>query len=472
MRIFGLCIIPVAFLWIGYWDFFSTPDQPHYSLNPDSGDAILYKKIQIPTEFLRTNGTLTFGGDIRMGDLTGNGQVDFLVYRSEDDAHDGGGMKPCFWGAFSADGTAIWQRGQGGEQPSRPGPVAIFDLDQDGTSEVITFAHQPNIEAPSGSLKDVEILIMDGATGDIELRAKPHIFSQIQGDGANWVHQRILIANLRGLASPQDFVIKTGTQVLAFDNELNLLWSYQNEWKEYSRVPAYVPAVGDVDGDGKDEVNGGYYLLDDDGTMLWEEMLGRHMDAVVVDYWDHPTKKRAFASGFGHVLDEQGNIILKLGKEIVPHGQELRVAHFDGKVPSPQMMIRYNGHHPDVMLVSQKGEVLRRFQLNESPNNTGMEAVYWQGLDRPAMLYNGGQLWNGQGKSVITFKELPPPRGSKRQGWYHCIPANVCGDKREEVVLYNPWNTAVYIYTPTPFNENSFTGYLPQPRQYNVRLMD
>ncbi|MEM9672320.1 MAG: hypothetical protein AAF992_06975 [Bacteroidota bacterium] len=467
-----LCIIPVAGLLIGYWDSCFESSQFQSDVASNSAEATLYKKTLIPTEFLLSNDSLTFGGDIRIGDLTGNGQVDFLVYRSEDDAHDGGGMKPCFWGAFSQDGEIIWQRGKGGEQPSRPGPVAIFDIDQDGASEVITFAHQPDVEAPYGSLKDVEILIMDGAKGTIEIQAKPAIFSQIQGEGANWVHQRILIANLRGLAAPQDFIIKTGTHVLAFDNELNLLWSYKNEWKEYSRVPAYVPAIGDVDSDGKDEVNGGYFLIDDDGQILWEEMLGQHMDAVVVDYWDHPTKKRAFASGFGHILDEQGNVILRLGKDIVPHGQELRVAYFDNQVPGPQMMIRYNGHHPDVMLVSRRGEVLRRFQLNESPNNTGMEAVYWQGFNQPAMLYNGGQLWSGQGELAITFKELPPPRGSKRQGWYHCIPANVCGDTREEVILYNPWDTAVYTYTSSPLNENAFAGYQPQPRQYNVRLMD
>ena len=293
------------------------------------GDPLLFSKIDVPSELLTTNDSLTFGGDIRMGDLTGDGQVDFLVYRSEDNAHDGGGIKPCFWGAFTQDGEILWQRGTGGAQPSRPGPVAIFDIDQDEVSEIITFAHQSGVDAPHGSLQDVEILIMDGQTGEVERQVKPEIFQDIQGKGANWVHQRILIANLRGQDTPRDFVIKLGTYVLAFDDQLNLLWSYQHDWREYSRVPAYIPSVGDIDNDSKDEVNGGYYLLDDDGGILWEEMLGRHMDAVAIDYWDDLTKKRAFASGFGHVLDEKGNIILKLGEEVVPHGQELRVGHFD-----------------------------------------------------------------------------------------------------------------------------------------------
>ncbi len=437
-----------------------------------SSNPILYKKVAIPEEFLTSNGTLTYGGDIRIGDLNNDGQADLLVYRSEDNFHDGGGMKPCFMGAFTLDGEILWQKGKGGIQPGRPGPVAIFDLDADGRTEVVAFFHQEKEGVEDTSFADVDIFLLDGGTGDEKQRVHPPFFDSIQGHGANWAHQRILIANFRGNPSPQDFVIKLGTHVLAFDQHFDLLWSYQNHWNEYSKVPAYVPAVGDVDADGQDEVNGGYFLLDNDGKVLWEKMLGRNMDAVVIDYWDTPYKKRAFGSGFGHVMDEQGNVILKLGEEVVPHGQELRVAHFDDAVPGPQMMIRYNGHQTDVMLVGLEGNVIRRFKLNESPNNTGMEAVYWNGPDQAALLYNGGMLWNGKGELQHKFTELPEPLGDKRQGWYHCIPANVCGDTREEVVLYNPWDKYVYIYSPAPFVQEVYGQYVATPRQYNVRLLD
>ena len=39
-----------------------------------------------------------------------------------------------------------------------------------------------------------------------------------------------------------------------------MLWTYEIKWNEYGKCSAYIPAVGDIDGDGKDEVNGGYYL--------------------------------------------------------------------------------------------------------------------------------------------------------------------------------------------------------------------
>lgn len=47
----------------------------------------LYRHIAIPDTFLTTaqweNQSLTFGGDIRMGDLTGDGTPDLLVYRCD-----------------------------------------------------------------------------------------------------------------------------------------------------------------------------------------------------------------------------------------------------------------------------------------------------------------------------------------------------------------------------------------------------
>jgi len=432
---------------------------------------LLYKTVHVPAEFLAQGKDGSFGGDLRVGDLTGNGQVDFLVYRAVDNFCDGGGMKPCFMGAFTLDGKALWKAGEGGLQPGRPGPVAVHDIDGDGKAEVICFFRDPAVKCHPTSMKNVVVQIRNGATGAVKTEAAPQELRRCRGRGDNWAHQRILVANLRGNAGPRDFVIKLGENLLAFDNELNVLWTYKCKWKSYSRCPAYIPSVGDIDGDGRDEINGGYFLIDHDGTVLWEKKLGRHMDSVAIAEWDDG-RVRAFCSGFGHVMDEKGNAVLKLGEEIVPHGQELRVGRFDDSVPGPQMMIRYNGHTPEIMLVSVAGKIIRRFKLNDSPNNTGMEAVYWNGPDKPALLYNGGRLWRGNGKAFAVLPDLGNPMGNPRQGWYHCIPADVCGDAREEVVVYNPWDSVVRIYTPAPVEPEKFAGYRPGPRQYNVRLMD
>lgn len=428
-------------------------------------NPILYLEIAVPKPFLVESRYGRFGGDIRAGDLTGDGRMDLLVYRT---AH---GVKPCFIGAFDMDGAILWSSGQGGDQPARPGPVAVYDIDGDGASEVICFFREPGGGASPDSLDDVVVRVLDGKTGEVKRSAHPPEFDRIRGEGANWVHQRILIANLRGNDTPRDFVVKLGKTILAFDDRLSVLWSYESPWEEYGHCPAYIPCVGDIDGDGRDEVNGGYSMLDHDGSVVWEKRLAPHMDSVAISEWDNG-RTRAFCSGGGHVLDFEGNVILGLGEQIVPHGQELRVARFDPAKPGPQMMIRYNGHAPDIMLVGADGEAIGRFRVNESPNDTGMEAVYWRGPAAPALLYNGGMLWNGDGTLFAGLPGLPAPRGDKKQGWHHCIPVELLDGPGEEMLIYNPWDCRVFIYAAARKGKGARWKFKAGPRQYNARLMD
>ncbi|MBN1675019.1 MAG: hypothetical protein JXR37_28510 [Kiritimatiellae bacterium] len=426
---------------------------------------VLYRKIAIPAAFLIDGPAGAYGGDIRLGDLTGDGRPDFLVYRTRH------GTKPCFLGAFDIDGQVLWQSGAGGRQPVRPGPVAIHDIDGDGETEVVCFRQDPGVPSPSGEMRDVLVQVLDGRTGAVRNEARPPEIAACRGEGSDWVHQRILVADLRGSGAPRDFVVKLGDTVVAVNERIEVLWTYRSPWREYGRCPAYIPCVGDIDADGKDEVNGGYFLLDHDGTPLWERRLGDHMDSVAIAEWDDG-RLRAFCSGFGHVVDHAGHVILKLGEELVPHGQELRVAHFDPSVPGPQMAIRYRGHTPHVLVAGRSGEVLSRFTLNESPNNTGMEAVYWHGPDAPALLFNGGVLWTGRGELYAELPGLPEPKGNPRQGWHHCIPARIHGGPGEDLVVYNPWDAAVYIFTRASDANAAADTFKAGPRQYNARLMD
>lgn len=404
---------------------------------------VLWRRIDVPpalcTSRVVDDRTVTYGGDVRLGSLREPGSVDFLVYRSVGDAHDGGGMKPCFLGAFNAGGQTLWQQGEGGAQPSRPGPVVLYDIDGDGRDEVVCFFKNPGKSADQNSLTDVILQIRHGSSGDVIHQAAPTSVTECFGKGPNWVHQRLLVANLRGTDRPSDLIIKLGDRVVALDDQFNTLWTYTSPWSEYGHCPAYIPSVGDIDGDGCDEVNGGYFLLDHDGTVIWEDDLAPHMDSVAITEWDEGFQ-RAICSGGGHVLDATGTPILSLGEDIVPHGQEVRVARFDPNDRSPQMVIRWNGHNTDAIVVDTQGDVVNRFNLNASPNNTGMDVVYWNGPDEPARLCMADRLWNPMTANRVQLPGLPEPDPTGRMAWFHCIPANVCGDEREEVVLYNPWS--------------------------------
>ena len=69
-------------------------------------DAIKYRQIGIPDDFVSLDEAgRRYGGDIRIGDLTGDGVVDFVVYQSL------GGLKPSFIGAFDLAGRPLWSLG-------------------------------------------------------------------------------------------------------------------------------------------------------------------------------------------------------------------------------------------------------------------------------------------------------------------------------------------------------------------------
>lgn len=446
--------------------------------------AHLYKKVQIPDVFLNETESRRWGGDIRIGDLTGNGRVDFLIYKSL------GGIHPCFLGAFTLEGEQLWSIGNKHLEikdndvndavlttlsPDRPGPVAIYDIDGDGDSEVITFWIDKDVDQVSKwNLDAIRLLILDGSSGIVKHSVTSKELQRCNAyvDGElhipNYVHQRLMIANLSGNDQPQDFVVKIGVNVLAFNHHLDLLWQYTDRWYRYPKHSAYIPAVGDFNGDGLDEVNGGNYGLAADGNVLWDKYYCENNDSVLVEEWNG--QNRAIHSGGGQVVDEEGHPIISLGFDAVPHGQEIRCGNVL-RDASPNLVIRYNGHNPDLMVVDNKGQIVRRFKVDPSPNNTGLEIIRWNGDRNAHFIYSPAALYDGSGMKVVEFPELPQPTGGK-MGWYHCFPADVCGDSREEVILYDPYSDAIFIYTPEPYESDKYQGYQHTARQYNTRLID
>lgn len=445
-------------------------------------EATLIREVSIPEELLTEKDGFAFGGDLRIGDLDGNERCDFLVYRCEAEAPRGahrGGMKPSFLGAFDIEGNTLWRDGRGGNQPSRPMSVAVHDILGDDAAEVLCFWRRsgPELASDWTSLSDVVVQIRDGRTGRVLREAAPESITSRrlkEPQGANWVHQRLLIANLRGTDAPRDIVVKLGDTLVALNDDLETLWTYQSPWTQYGNCPAYIPAVGDLDGDGRDEVNGGYFVLDDHGKPLWENALAKHMDSVAVAEWDGGTV-RAICSGFGHVMSATGEALMRLGDDVAPHGQEVRVADFVGSSPGPEMALRHRGHRPEILLIRDPAHPeWDEISLNDSPTNVGMTPVYWNGPDRAALLFNGGCLWDLESQTGRRLPGLPKPGGPERHrmGFHHAIAANLTGDAREELVVWDPTSTAVFVYGSPEGQDANYTGYHPGPRQYNPRLMD
>lgn len=432
-----------------------------------------------------------YGGDLRIGDLDNDGTVDFVLAKSA------GGTKNCYLGAFRWDGSVLWQWGDKQRKvrdadhperfldvqpPARPGPLLVVDIDGDGETEVVTIALDDGVEQTSiWDMKQVSFMILNGRTGTVERRAAPDALtsaSALGDDGKrhppNYMHMRLLAGDFRGTGGPHDVVIKIGNSVIACDAQLNVLWTYHNKFAVYGKHSSYIPTVGDIDRDGRDEVLGGNYMLDGDGKVLWEKMMAAHNDSVVIAEWDGDTThgREAVLSGYGQVVRADGEVIVKLGEKVVPHGQEVRVDRLRTDRPGVQMVVRYNGHQPKVLIADRTGQILKRFRIAPTPINVGMETLAWYGPAEPALLISPPGLWDGYGRKRVELPGLPAPSGRARVAWFHCIAADLQGDGSESAVLFDPCTDELFVYGAKPLKAKVPTGYVHTAKQYNVRLMD
>ena len=116
-------------------------------------------------------------------------------------------------------------KGINATSPGRPGPVVIYDIDQDGKSEVICFFADTdllsgNTATDPWDMSQMELLILEGQTGEIKHRAKPEVLERCDAyiDGelhlSNYIHHRLMVANFSGNPQAQDFVVKPVAPIL------------------------------------------------------------------------------------------------------------------------------------------------------------------------------------------------------------------------------------------------------------------
>ena len=84
-------------------------DSPNSNLKKSSvrEDALLFRKISIPETYLVTRRGHRFGGDLRVGDLDGDGSCDFLIYRCDHGAPECDGQPEDRGGPQAAKKTDI-----------------------------------------------------------------------------------------------------------------------------------------------------------------------------------------------------------------------------------------------------------------------------------------------------------------------------------------------------------------------------
>jgi len=383
---------------------------------------VLWKKLD----------TAGFGTDrnLRFGDLNGDGKLEIVLSQRSNLAHDDYPTINCIT-AMDLEGKILWQIGEPGtcfEPAQSDNCIQVADMTGSGCADVVF-------------CRSFRLCIVDGRTGEIvRSTVTPRTrYSKFFVPGG-WPYERILgdsihICNLHGGPVANDILIKDRYKnIWAFDAQLNELWHQEC-------VTGHFPMTYDIDGDGCDEVMGGYRMIDHDGTMLWELPIGDHQDAIAFGHFD-PDRDDLL---IGLAAGEQGFVLLTaqgelLAKHMLGHVQKLVVANVRPDLPGLELVtINFWGHPGITAVFDCKGKMVTSFE--PVPYASALVPVNWAG-DGSELLFlsahpTDGGLLDGYGHRAVMFPDDGHPCCC-------CTALDLTGDGRDELLAWD--SESIWIY--------------------------
>jgi rhamnogalacturonan endolyase len=366
------------------------------------------------------------------GDLNGDGVLD-AVLRLDNNiremSRDPG--VPVELEAFTSYGRSIWRRPLVWHNKAFGSannvPVAVYDMDGDGRSEVICRLQDGD---------EVYLAILDGMTGDVRRKTPWAKMATDFSKSSTRIH--LSIAYLNG--KTPGVVTQTGlyeNEIFdAYDSELKKLWTFES-FAETNGSGSHHIDIADVDGDGRDEVFNGTTLLNPDGTLRWS-IYREHPDIVAIKHILPGSKDRqvyyaveSSVHAGAYVVDARtGKIIWKVNREDDPRWNHAHIGWASDILedsPGMEMLTNRDGHlAKDTVLFSANGKIL----ANPFPH--GWRPVNWTGgKARDLMSGNGKRIGKFDGKEVVE----PGMRAPNEAASGGCnMVADLAGDFRDEVV--------------------------------------
>jgi len=426
-----------------------------------------------------------FGAETaRIGDLNGDGAPDLLFVQN-----DYGTRAITCLTATTIYGNILWQRGEPSPEHGfiyGDLPVQIYDWDGDGRNEVLYVQQARYTElypdtgyAVERALRyegDAMMIVLDAATGE-EKRRFP---LPAPADDS------ILFADLTGSGRRRDLVVKDRYwNMWGVAHSGRVLWGWEGSVGHY-------PAIGDVDGDGCDEVFIGFALIDHDGHVLWRhDDGGHHQDAAAMMRLADGSWRLLFGNGGAHCLEADGGTLwrqqLSEAQHVVPgrfrRDSELQVMVIDrgqrrGNPDCPATLYLYDIDGRELWRREQPagswaaaGVRIGWFGPGEPDAllmySRGLVTCEWHGQE---MLYRyvpgeGEAVFDGDGNQVETLAmEYPSAAGEEaRHCGYYGLASDVWGDGREEVLFFGARGACIHANAapfslPTQYNETLYPG--------------
>ncbi len=431
--------------------------------------------------------------DASIGDVDGDGEYEIILKWDPSNAHDNGHdgyTGPVMLDCYRLDGRQLWRihLGKNVRAGAHYTQFMVYDLDGDGKAEVVMKTADGTVDGTGKVIGDVQadyrseqgriltgpeyLTVFNGLTGEAMQTID---YVPERGEVRGWGDTRgnrcdrflACIAYLDGI-HPSVVMCRgyyTRTVLAAFDwdgKELKQRWVFDSThpgcW-EYAGQGNHNLRVGDVDGDGCDEIIYGSCTIDHTGKGLYSTKRG-HGDAIHLTHFD-PARKglQVWAchenkrDGSTYRDAATGEILFQI-KDSTDVGRCM-AADIDPTQPGVEMWSSASGGIRNV-----KGEVVKDRVRGLSCNM----AVWWDGdLLRELLDRNRVSKYNwekGVCECIAVFEGTLSNNGSKANP---CLQGDIVGDWREEVLMRTADNTALRLYVSTIPTGYRFHTFLEDP---------
>ena len=464
-----------------------------YVLTPQMAD---HPYLSIPIQAFPGDSLWQYSpNDATVADLDGDGELD-IVLKRENSGHDNSHNGVCNGGplleAYKLDGTFLWRVNLGINirQGAHYTQMMAYDFDGDGKAEIAVKTAEGTQFGDGQVIGDVN---NDGVSDYVDrdpssrtygkIITGPEFFSVIEGATG----KELARANYISRGAPDEFGDITGNRVDRFlggvgyfdgmrpsilicrgyyektvleawdyrDGKLTQRWHFsttdnQGEYKSFEGQGNHQLSIGDVNGDGKDEITYGACLINADGTGGYNTQLG-HGDALHLtdidierpglEIWDcheHvPTKagselRDACTGEYIWGIPSFEDVGRAMAADIDPRfkGCELWTTHSGGVYTANGKFITANT--PSInMGIWWDGDLNR--ELLDGSSVTGREFV-------------GITKWTGDG---VMNLPIPFSEDLTANNWTKgnpCLQADLVGDWREEILVRTKDNKELRLY--------------------------
>ncbi len=463
--------------------------------------------LQIPAGGVTGDGqSYTYSAnDASVGDVDGDGEYEIILKWDPSKLNDnaGGYSGKQLFDCYKMDGTRLWRIDLGINVNAGPhyNPFMVYDFDGDGKAEIILKTADGTIDGLGAVIGDATVdyrnsygwvqqgpeylTVFNGLTGAAMATIN---YQPARGSISDWGDNygnradRFLaaVAYLDG-ARPSLVVGRGYYEKLVRaaydwrDGQLRLRWIFNSEdpanpsYVAFSSMGNHQMTIGDVDGDGKDEVINGSSAINDDGNPLWSSGKG-HGDALHMTDMDpsHPGMEIWTC--------------LESPSQYSPYG----LRQYDAKTGATRWGIATSGdvgramaadidpNHPGYEMWGSSGNLYdvdgNQISTNKPTYNFG---IWWDG-DLGRELLDGTKLdkWNYSTNSLnrlFTIYQAAPISSNNGTKANPCLQADLFGDWREEVMFRYSDNTALVIFTTTIATSTRIPTLMHDP-QYRTAI--